>query len=146
MVLLAAQPYMMARAVDDGLVPGRPGVLRGWTVAMFRGRGGERLAEHHAAPHDDAGADGRQLRTVKVVVDHVVRLGAALPRRAGAGEVVTIGVGDVQDPGAGADRGGAVSGSVVVYAVVAGLLLAVSVPLAAVVLLGVPVIALLTGR
>jgi ABC-type multidrug transport system fused ATPase/permease subunit len=84
-------------------------------------------------------------RTVKVVVGHVVRLGAALARRAGAGEVVTIGVGDVQTLAQALTVVGPGVGSVVVYAVVAGLLVTVSVWLAVVVLLGVPVIALLTG-
>jgi ABC-type bacteriocin/lantibiotic exporter with double-glycine peptidase domain len=84
-------------------------------------------------------------RTVKAVVGHVVRLGAALPRRSGAGEVVTIGVGDVQTLAQALTVVGPGVGSVVVYAVVAGLLLAVSAPLAAVVLLGLPLLALLTG-
>ncbi|MFI0808123.1 ABC transporter transmembrane domain-containing protein [Streptomyces echinatus] len=145
MVLLAAQPYMMARAVDDGLVPGRPGVLAGWTVAMFvvgAVNAWLSIMRHRTMTRVRMDAN---FRTVKVVVDHVVRLGAALPRRAGAGEVVTIGVGDVQTLAQALTVVGPGVGSVVVYAVVAGLLLAVSVPLAAVVLLGVPVIALLTG-
>ncbi|MFF9158462.1 ABC transporter transmembrane domain-containing protein [Streptomyces sp. NPDC014846] len=145
MVLLAAQPYMTARAVDDGLVPGRPGVLAGWTVAMFvvgAVNAWLSIMRHRTMTRVRMDAN---FRTVKVVVDHVVRLGAALPRRAGAGEVVTIGVGDVQTLAQALTVVGPGVGSVVVYAVVAGLLLAVSVPLAAVVLLGVPVIALLTG-
>ncbi|MFF8868214.1 ABC transporter transmembrane domain-containing protein [Streptomyces sp. NPDC015139] len=145
MVLLAAQPYMMARAVDDGLVPGRPGVLAGWTGAMFvvgAVNAWLSIMRHRTMTRVRMDAN---FRTVKVVVDHVVRLGAALPRRAGAGEVVTIGVGDVQTLAQALTVVGPGVGSVVVYAVVAGLLLAVSVPLAAVVLLGVPVIALLTG-
>lgn len=145
MVLLAAQPYMMARAVDDGLVPGRPGVLAGWTGAMFvvgAVNAWLSIMRHRTMTRVRMDAN---FRTVKVVVDHVVRLGAALPRRAGAGEVVTIGVGDVQTLAQALTVVGPGVGSVVVYAVVAGLLLAVSVPLAGVVLLGVPVIALLTG-
>jgi ABC-type multidrug transport system fused ATPase/permease subunit len=84
-------------------------------------------------------------RTVKVVMGQVVRLGAALPRRAGAGEVVTIGVGDVQTVSQALTVVGPGVGSAVVYVVVAGLLLTVSAPLAAVVLLGLPVLALVTG-
>ncbi|MFS4096126.1 ABC transporter transmembrane domain-containing protein, partial [Streptomyces sp. AF1A] len=145
MVLLAVQPYMMARAVDDGLVPGRLGVLAGWTAAMFvvgAVNAWLGIMRHRMMTRVRMDAN---FRTVKVVVGHVVRLGAALSRRAGAGEVVTIGVGDVQTLAQALTVVGPGVGSVVVYAVVAGLLVTVSVWLAVVVLLGVPVIALLTG-
>ncbi|MGV4986008.1 ABC transporter ATP-binding protein [Streptomyces sp. NRAIS4] len=145
MVLLAAQPYLMARAVDDGLVPGRLGVLAGWTVAMFvigSVNAWLSIMRHRTMTRVRMDAN---FRTVKVVVGHVVRLGAALPRRAGAGEVVTIGVGDVQTIAQAMTVIGPGVGSAVVYVLVAGLLLGVSVPLAAVVLLGLPVIALVTG-
>ncbi|MEU8693727.1 ABC transporter ATP-binding protein [Streptomyces sp. NPDC048665] len=145
MVLLAAQPYMMARAVDDGLVPGRLGVLAAWTGAMFvlgAGNAWLSIMRHRTMTRVRMDAN---FRTVKVVVGHVVRLGAALPRRAGAGEVVTIGVGDVQVIAQSLTAVGPGVGSAVVYVVVAGLLFAVSAPLAAVVLLGLPVLALVTG-
>ncbi|WP_231406388.1 ABC transporter ATP-binding protein [Streptomyces sp. MC1] len=145
MVLLAAQPYLMARAVDDGLLPGRLGVLAGWTGVMLvvgSLNAWVSILRHRVMTRVRMDAN---FRTVKVVVGHVVRLGAALPRRAGAGEVVTIGVGDVQTLAQALTVVGPGVGSIVVYGVVAGLLLAVSAPLAAVVLLGVPVIALLTG-
>ncbi|MEV5176108.1 ABC transporter ATP-binding protein [Streptomyces flaveolus] len=145
MVLLAAQPYLMARAVDDGLLPGRLGVLAGWTGVMLvvgSLNAWVSILRHRVMTRVRMDAN---FRTVKVVVGHAVRLGAALPRRAGAGEVVTIGVGDVQTLAQALTVVGPGVGSIVVYGVVAGLLLAVSAPLAAVVLLGVPVIALLTG-
>ncbi|MEV6114364.1 ABC transporter ATP-binding protein [Streptomyces sp. NPDC052109] len=145
MVLLAAQPYLMARAVDDGLVPGRLGVLAGWTVVMFvLGSVNAWLSIMRHRTMTRVRMDA-YFRTVKVVVGHVVRLGSALSRRTGAGEVVTIGVGDVHTIASSLTVVGPGVGSVVVYVVVAGLLLAVSVPLAAVVLLGLPVIALVTG-
>ncbi|MGW1803715.1 ABC transporter transmembrane domain-containing protein [Streptomyces sp. NPDC002078] len=145
MVLLAAQPYLMARAVDEGLVPGRLGVLAAWTGVMFvlgSVNAWLSIMRHRTMTRVRMDAD---FRTVKVVVGHVVRLGAALPRRAGAGEVVTIGVGDVKTIAQALTVVGPGVGSAVVYVVVAGLLLAVSAPLAAVVLLGLPVIALVTG-
>ncbi|GGV25116.1 ABC transporter [Streptomyces filipinensis] len=145
MVLLAAQPYLMARAVDDGLVPGRLGVLAAWTAVMFAvGAVNAWLSIMRHRTMTRVRMDAN-FRTVKVVVGHVVRLGAALGRRAGAGEVVTIGVGDVQTVAQALTVVGPGVGSAVVYAVVAGLLLTVSTPLAAVVLLGLPVIALVTG-
>ncbi|MFJ7151601.1 ABC transporter ATP-binding protein [Streptomyces sp. NPDC100445] len=145
MVLMAVQPYLMQRAVDDGLVPGRTGVLAGWTAVMFvTGSVNAWLStlRHRTLTRIRMDAN---FRTVKVVVGHVVRLGAALPRRAGAGEVVTIGVGDVQTLAQALTVVGPGVGAVVVYALVAGVLLSVSVPIAVVVLLGAPVIALLVG-
>ncbi|MGW2641015.1 ABC transporter ATP-binding protein [Streptomyces sp. NPDC001348] len=145
MVLLAAAPYLMSRAVDDGLVPGHLGTLAWWTLVLFvvgAFNSWLSIMRHRTMTRVRMDAN---FRTVKVVVDHAVRLGAALPRRAGAGEVVTIGVGDVQTISQALTVVGPGAGSIVVYLVVAGLLLSVSAPLAAVVLLGVPVIALLTG-
>ena len=145
MVLLAAQPYLMARAVDDGLVPGRTGVLAGWAGVMFVVGGVNAwvsIMRHRTMTRVRMDAN---FRTVKLVVEHAARLGAALPRRAGAGEVVTVGVGDVQTIAQALTVVGPGVGSLVVYVVVAGVLLSISAPLAAVVLLGVPVIALLTG-
>ncbi|MFE8946776.1 ABC transporter ATP-binding protein [Streptomyces sp. NPDC007856] len=145
MVLLAAQPYLMARAVDEGLVPGRLGVLAAWTGVMFvlgSVNAWLSIMRHRTMTRVRMDAN---FRTVKVVMGHVVRLGATLPRRAGTGEVVTIGVGDVKTIAQALTVVGPGVGSAVVYVVVAGLLLAVSAPLAAVVLLGLPVIALVTG-
>ncbi|MFI6359219.1 ABC transporter transmembrane domain-containing protein [Streptomyces sp. NPDC050743] len=145
MVLLAAQPYLMARSVDEGLVPGRLGVLAAWTAVMFvvgSVNAWLSIMRHRTMTRVRMDA---YFRTVKVVVGQVVRLGAALPRRAGAGEVVTIGVGDVHTVAQSLTVVGPGVGSAVVYVVVAGLLLAISAPLAVVVLLGLPVIALVTG-
>lgn len=145
MVLMAAQPYLMARAVDEGLVPGRMGALAGWAGVMFvfgALNSWVSIMRHRTMTRVRMDAN---FRTVKLVVGHAARLGAALPRRAGAGEVVTIGVGDVQTIAQALTVVGPGVGSLVVYVVVAGVLLSVSAQLAAVVLLGVPVIALVTG-
>ncbi|MEU6555900.1 ABC transporter ATP-binding protein [Streptomyces sp. NPDC046915] len=145
MTLLAAAPYLMSRAIDDGLVAGDLGTLARWTVVLFvvgAVNSWLSIMRHRTMTRVRMDAN---FRTVKVVVGHAVRLGAALPRRAGAGEVVTIGVGDVQTISQALTVVGPGAGSIVVYLVVAGLLLSISAPLAAVVLLGVPVIALLTG-
>ncbi|GAB1327471.1 ABC transporter ATP-binding protein [Streptomyces sennicomposti] len=145
MVLLATTPYLMARAVDDGLQRGDTAALAGWTAALVvvgAVNSWVSIMRHRTMTRVRMDAN---FRTVKVVVDHVVRLGAALPRRVGAGEVVTIGVGDVQTVSRALTVIGPGVGSVVVYVVVAGLLLAVSPVLAAVVLLGLPLIAVLVG-
>ncbi|MET8639228.1 ABC transporter ATP-binding protein [Streptomyces sp. NPDC004096] len=145
MVLLAATPYLMARAIDDGLEPGDMGALCGWTLALFvvgSFNAWLSIMRHRTMTRVRMDAN---FRTVKVVLGQAVRLGAALPGRAGAGEVVTIGVGDVQTISQSLTFVGPGVGAVVAYAVIAGLLLSVSLQLAVVVLLGVPLIALLVG-
>jgi ABC-type multidrug transport system fused ATPase/permease subunit len=145
MVLLTLPPYFMSRAIDDGLVPGRMPEVLGWTavllvvgsfnawVSIMRHRTMTRLR-----------MDAR-FRVVKVVMRHAVRLGAALPRQAQAGEVVTVGVSDVQTISNSLTMVGPGVGAVVAYLVVAGVLTAISAPLAAVILLGLPLMALLLG-
>ncbi|MFF0159505.1 ABC transporter transmembrane domain-containing protein [Streptomyces sp. NPDC005263] len=143
MVLLAATPYLMARAVDEGLETGDMGALGLWTgllvvVGAFNAWLG--IMRHRTMTRVRMDAN---FRTVKVVVGHAVRLGAALPRRVGAGEVMTIGVGDVQQISSSLTVIGPGVGAVVAYLVVAGLLLSVSTQLTVVVLLGVPLVVLL---
>ncbi|MFG2135120.1 ABC transporter ATP-binding protein [Streptomyces sp. NPDC048751] len=145
MVLLAATPYLMARAVDEGLERGDLGALAGWTgtlVAVGAFNSWLGVMRHRTMTRVRMDAN---FRTVKVVVGQAVRLGAALPRRAGAGEVVTIGVGDVQTVSQSLTVVGPGVGAVVAYCVVAVLLLSTSAQLAVVVLLGVPVMAVLVG-
>ncbi|MFD8354203.1 ABC transporter transmembrane domain-containing protein [Streptomyces coelicoflavus] len=145
MVLLAATPYLMARAVDHGLEPGDLGALAGWTGAMVAVGGVNTwlgVLRHRTMTKVRMDAN---FRTVKVVVGHATRLGAALRSQVGTGEVVTIGVGDVQTISASLTAVGPGVGAVVAYAVVGGLMVSVSVRLALVVLLGVPLLALVIG-
>ncbi|MDG9723907.1 MULTISPECIES: ABC transporter ATP-binding protein [unclassified Streptomyces] len=145
MVLLAATPYLTARAIDHGLVPGDLGALAGWTgalVAVGAFNAWLGVMRHRTMTRVRMDAN---FRTVKVVVGHATRLGAALRRQVGAGEVVTIGVGDVQTISRALTAVGPGVGAVVAYAAVGGLMLSVSTRLALVVLLGVPVIGVLLG-
>ncbi|MFI5872784.1 ABC transporter transmembrane domain-containing protein [Streptomyces sp. NPDC051445] len=145
MVLLAVAPYLLSKAVDDGLEPGDTAALAGWTTALFvvgALNAWVSIMRHRTMTRVRMDA---YLRTTKVVVGHTVRLGAALPGRMGTGEVVTIGVSDVHTIAGALTVVGPGVGSVVVYVFVAGLLLSVSPLLAAVVLLGMPVVAVLVG-
>ncbi|MFH0522135.1 ABC transporter ATP-binding protein [Streptomyces sp. M41] len=145
MVLLAATPYLMSRAVDDGLTAGDQGALAAWTGALFAvGAFNAWLSIMRHRTMTRVRMDAN-FRTVKVLIGHAVRLGAALPRRIGAGEVVTIGVGDVQTISQSLTVVGPGVGAVVAYLVIAGLLVSVSVPIAVVVLLGMPMIGVLVG-
>ncbi|MGC0400184.1 ABC-type multidrug transport system fused ATPase/permease subunit [Streptomyces sp. SAI-126] len=145
MVLLAATPYLMAKAIDEGLEPGDWGALAGWSFALFAvGSFNAWLSIMRHRTMTRVRMDAN-FRTVKVVVGQAVRLGAALSRRTGAGEVVTIGVGDVQTIAGALTVVGPGVGACVAYLTVAALLVAVSPVLAAVVLLGIPAIVLLVG-
>ncbi|MDC0772702.1 ABC transporter ATP-binding protein [Streptomyces sp. HD] len=145
MVLLAATPYLLSRAVDEGLATGDYPALVGWTAALV-GIGAFNawlsIMRHRTMTRVRMDA---LFRTIKVLVGQSVRLGAALPRRIGAGEVVTIGVGDVQTISGSLTVIGPGFGAIIAYLAVAVLLVSVSVPIAVVVLLGMPAIAVLVG-
>ncbi len=145
LVLMALAPYLLSRAVDDGLEPGDRAALAGWSAALL-GLGvfnaGVSVLRHRTMTKVRMDAN---FRSVKLVVGQSTRLGAGLARQTGTGEIVTIGVGDVLTISQALTVVGPGVGAVAAYAVVAGLLLSVSLPLAAVVLLGVPVIVVLVG-
>ncbi|MER6959443.1 ABC transporter ATP-binding protein [Streptomyces sp. NPDC000618] len=143
MVLMAVAPYLLSKAVDEGLEPGDTAALVGWTAALTvvgASNSWVSIMRHRTMTRLRMDA---YFRTIKVTVGQAVRLGDALPRRTGTGEVVTIGVGDVHTIAQALTVIGPGVGSVVVYVFVAGLLLAVSPLLAAVVLLGMPLVAVL---
>jgi ABC-type multidrug transport system fused ATPase/permease subunit len=145
MVLLAATPYLMSRAIDDGLEPGDMSALTLWSGALFAvGAFNAWLSIMRHRTMTRVRMDAN-FRTVKVVVGQAVRLGASLRRQAGAGEVVTIGVSDVQTVSQSLTVVGPGIGAVVGYLVIAVLLVSVSGVVALVVLLGIPVLALLVG-
>ncbi|HYH31939.1 MAG TPA: ABC transporter ATP-binding protein [Pseudonocardia sp.] len=145
MVSLVPAPYLLARAVDDGLAPNDSAALAGWTGALLGA--GVATAMLNVLRHRTMSRirmDGT-FRTAHAVLEHATRLGAELPRRATAGEVVTIGLADVLTVSTTLTVAGPGVGSVIAYAVVAALMWSVSPLLAAVVGLGVPLLALLTG-
>ncbi|MFD8546599.1 ABC transporter transmembrane domain-containing protein [Streptomyces sp. NPDC059649] len=142
---LMVPPYVLSRAIDEGLAPGRPAALAGW-VAVLLAAGGLNawlgMMRHRTMTRIRMDAT---FRTVRAVMAQTLRLGAALPRQVTAGEVVTIGIGDVAVISQTLTMTGPGVGGVLAYGVVAVLLLSVSPLLAAVVLLGVPLLALAVG-
>ncbi|MFE7790714.1 ABC transporter transmembrane domain-containing protein [Streptomyces sp. NPDC057460] len=145
MICLTLPPYLLSRAIDDGLQPGGRSALVGWVAALVGvGVLNAWLAIMRHRTMTRVRLDGA-FRTVRVVVAQATRLGAALPRRATAGEIVTIGFGDVARIADTLTATGPGVGAVLAYVVVAALLLTVSPLLAAVVLLGVPLLAVLVG-
>ncbi|WP_182875904.1 ABC transporter transmembrane domain-containing protein [Microbispora sp. H10670] len=84
-------------------------------------------------------------RTVQVTVRQAARLGATLPKRLSTGEVVSVGNSDIAQIGNAMDillRG---AGAVVAIVAVTVILIATSVPLGLVVLIGVPLMAAAVG-
>jgi ABC-type multidrug transport system fused ATPase/permease subunit len=145
MVGLAVPPYLLSRAIDDGLKAGHTATLLAWAAALL-GVGALNalvgMARHRTMTKVRMDAT---FRTIRAIVGQSIRLGATLPQRMTAGEVVTIGMSDVQAMSQALTATGPGVGSVVAYAVVAVLLLAISPVLAAVVLAGVPVLAIVVG-
>jgi ABC-type bacteriocin/lantibiotic exporter with double-glycine peptidase domain len=144
MVGLTLPPYVLSRAVD-GLADGRRGVVLWWAAGLvvvgvvlawlgiWRHRTMTRVRMDAA------------FRTVSEVNAHAVRLGATLTARSRTGEVVTIGGADAWTIGRSLTATGPGVGAALAYAVIAVLLLHISVLLAVVVLAGVPVLAMILG-
>ncbi|MCM2424024.1 ABC transporter ATP-binding protein [Streptomyces sp. RKAG293] len=145
MVGLAVPPYLLARAIDDGLRTRDSSALFGWTAALFvMGvvNAVVGIARHRTMTKVRMDAS---FRTVRATVRQATVLGAALRSRAGAGEVVAIGMGDVQVIAQSLTVMGPGVGAVLAYLVVAALLLSISPLLAVVVLAGVPLLAVTVG-
>ncbi len=145
MVSLAAPPYLLSRAVDDGLRPKHTGALLGWVAVLFAVgvlTAWLGIMRHRTMTRIRMDAS---FRTVRVTMRQATRLGAALTRLVTAGEVVAIGMSDVQTIALSLTMVGPGFGAVVAYLVVAALLLAISPLLAAVVLAGVPLVGLTVG-
>lgn len=142
---LTAMPYLISQAIDRGITPRQTGPLIGWSAAVLGcGLAGALLGlmRHRSMTKLRIAA---ALRTADQVLTHATRLGAALPRRITAGEVVTIGISDVWLIGRAMNVGGVGVASVLNCAVVAVLLHRTSPALALVVLIGVPLLGVVVG-
>lgn len=145
MVGLAVPPWVLSRAIDDGLVAGNTGALVGWSAVLLAVgvlNAGLAIARHRTMTRIRMDAS---FRTMRAVVRHSARLGATLSRRLGAGEVVAIGVADVQLVAQSMTVTGPGFGAVVAYTAVAVVLFTISPALALVVLAGVPLLTVTVG-
>ncbi|MBM0225876.1 MULTISPECIES: ABC transporter ATP-binding protein [Micromonospora] len=145
MVAQALMPAAVGRAVDAGLAHRDPDALLTWGAVLL-GLGVLQavagILRHRCAVHNWLAA---AYRTVQVTVEATNRLGAALPRRVVAGEVVSIGTADIEHIGSAVDITARGAGSIVAVGTVALILLDASVPLGLVVVLGVPLLMGLVG-
>jgi ABC-type multidrug transport system fused ATPase/permease subunit len=142
---LIATPLAIGKAVDDGLRADDTAALAAWSavvVGLAVSAAVLGLLRHRTMCK--IRMDGGY-RTIDAVLLRAVELGAALPRRITAGEVVTIGVGDVWLVARGLTVTGPGVGAAIGYGVAAFLMLRISPLLAVVVLAGVPVLAVIVG-
>ncbi|MGC5331254.1 ABC transporter transmembrane domain-containing protein [Micromonospora sp. DT62] len=142
---LAVRPYLISRAVDDGLRAGDNRALALWVAAIVVA--GVALSWLGIMRHrtmtfirEDAKA-----RSAAVVLRQLSRVGAVLPRRAAAGEVATIGGTDIDRAAQVMTMTGPGVGAVVAYLVVAVVLWSISPLLALCVLVGVPSVVLVVA-
>ncbi|MFD2762569.1 ABC transporter ATP-binding protein [Micromonospora eburnea] len=145
MLGLSVRPYLVARAIDDGLRARDHRALLWWAIAVVVA--GVGLAYLGIMRHrtmtfvrEDASA-----RSAAVLLRQLSRIGAVLPRRLAAGEVATVGGTDITHTSAVLTMTGPGVGAVLAYAFVAVVLWSVSPFLALFVLLGVPAVALVVG-
>jgi ABC-type multidrug transport system fused ATPase/permease subunit len=145
MVSLAVTPYLLSQAIDRGLRPRQAGPLIAWAGAIFAvGAANAVLGILRHRTMTRIRLDGA-LRTADAVLAHAVELGAALPRRITAGEVVTIGIGDVWLVARSLTVTGPGVGAIIAYALVMTLLGRISGLIALVVAAGVVVLGVLLG-
>ncbi|WP_318783739.1 ABC transporter ATP-binding protein [Plantactinospora soyae] len=142
---LSLRPYLISRAIDDGLRDRDNRALLLWVAAIVVA--GIAMAQIGIWRHrtmtfirEDASA-----RSAAVLLRKLSRIGAVLPRKLAAGEVATVGGSDIANTSHVLTMTGPGVGAVVAYSVVAVVLWSISPLLALCVLLGVPVIAIVIG-
>ncbi|NIK59583.1 ABC-type bacteriocin/lantibiotic exporter with double-glycine peptidase domain [Kribbella shirazensis] len=131
--------------MDEGLVAGDTAALVGWALVLLAITVLNALlgiARHRTMTKIRMDAS---FRSVRATVWHTSRLGASLTRRVSAGEVVTVGISDVYTVAQALTVTGPGVGAVIAYAVVAFVLFTISPLLAAVILAGVPLLAVAVG-
>ncbi|MET7948927.1 ABC transporter ATP-binding protein [Micromonospora sp. NPDC005324] len=145
MIGLSVRPYLIYRAVDDGLRAHDTQALALWVAAIVvAGVGLSYLGimRHRTMTflREDAKA-----RSAEVLLRHLSRIGAVLPRRVGAGEVSTIGGSDIDWTAQVLTLTGPGVGAIIAYGVIAVVLWSISPMLALCVLVGVPIVGLIVG-
>ncbi|MEV6243777.1 ABC transporter ATP-binding protein [Lentzea sp. NPDC051838] len=137
-------PYLISQAIK-ALRSGDRAALVWWCAALVAVAGALALcflARHWTMTMVRTDAS---LRTAQLVVRHVTRLGAVVRRKLSAGEITYLQNGDTARIAHALTSTGPGVGAVVAYVVTAVLLVRISPLVAVVVLLGVPVLAVVSG-
>ena len=145
MLGLVLPPYVLSLAINNGLQRRNFSSLVGWVLVLLAlGVLNAYVGIMRHRTMTKVRMDGA-FRTLSAVVDQSTRMSGALAGRVTAGEVATIGIGDVWVISTSLTVVGPGVGAVVAYLVVAGLLLSISSLLALIVMLGAPMVAVLVG-
>ena len=141
----AVLPYVLGRAVDDGIADRDAGALRQWVLVLVGI--GLVQAVSGTCRHRFAVANWMlaAFRSSQWVSAQVVRLGAGLSARTSTGEVVSVGATDTVAIARAMDITARGAGAVVAFVLVSVLLLQASLVLGLGVVVGVPLFALVIG-
>lgn len=140
MVSQALLPAAVGHTIDAGVTARDSGELVRWAlvvVALAGAKAASGILRHRNALSNFLAA---AYTTVQVVTRKTVALGATLPNRVAAGDVVAVGTSDISEIGHALDITARLTGAVVAIGTVAAIMLAGSVPLGLIVLIGVPVL------
>ena len=140
MLAQALLPWVLGRAIDDGVATGDTQALLAWAGALF----GLGVVQAVAGTlrHRVAVSNWLQssYRMIQVVAHHAALTGPAVRTRLTTGEVVATVSNDALRAGGAFDITARLAGAIASYFVVAAILLSASTLLGLVVLLGVPVL------
>ena len=141
----AVLPYVLGRAIDEGVADEDTGALRKWVLVLL----GIGLVQAVAGTsrHRFAVANWMlaAFRSAQWVNAQVVRLGAGLSTRTSTGEVVSVGATDTVAVARAMDISARGAGAVVAFVLVSALLLQASLVLGLVVVVCVPLFGLVVG-
>ncbi|MGH6656611.1 MAG: ABC transporter transmembrane domain-containing protein [Actinocrinis sp.] len=145
MVSQALMPAVIGRTIDAGITRSDHGALLRWSALVLVL--GATTAASGIMRHRNALVNflAAGYTTVQVVTRKAVSLGATLPLRVAAGDVVAVGTSDIAELGGGLDVTARLAGAIVAIIAVAVIMLVTSVPLGLIVLIGVPVLTAFTG-
>ncbi|WP_341721298.1 ABC transporter ATP-binding protein [Micromonospora sp. FIMYZ51] len=145
MCALMLPPYVLARAIDEGLRARDTSRLVFWVVVLVvLGAAIALLGLLRHRTMTMVRVDAAY-RTVQVVMRHMTALGATLSRRVSVGELTYLQAGDISVIAQTLTITGPGVGAVVAYVAIAVLLFTISPVLAGLVVLGVPVLAVVVG-
>lgn len=142
---IGALPGVIGYAIDYGAASQKPQQLLLWAgviVALAVLMAVSSLVRHRFAVFNFLQA---AYRTVQLTARHATRVGAALPRKVATGEAVSAGSTDPESIGNMADVIGRTVGSAVTFTAIGVVVLNISVPLGAVVLIGLPLQVIVMG-
>jgi ABC-type multidrug transport system fused ATPase/permease subunit len=142
----ALTPGAIGEAVSAGLTARDQTALIGWGLAVLGLGVATAVSAMLVERLECAARIGGGYRTMQLVTRQVCDLGATVGKRVSAGDLVTVGVSDINLIGQALEVGGRGVGGVAGFVVVTVLMLATSWQVGLLVLIAVPVILLITTR